>query len=221
MRERERAASPLLGDAAERAAAGEAEFPVPAAHTAAELSALIGLLAEVEADLDPGAGAAGADGSDDAGGAGSSDDSEPLTVVVGHGRDEASRAAAAAFTEAWQARGGQVLATVDWPESAASWLRPARRMTEQGPRAWVVAGALTGWAQMSRRLRHSTDWDPARTFAFASLRDARLRELAGPDAVRGLRGASPEGGTWEFGEEEDEGFFRYGAGLREIPRGGR
>ncbi|MET9464297.1 hypothetical protein ABZY44_05620 [Streptomyces sp. NPDC006544] len=143
-----------------------------------------------------------------------------MTVVVGHGRDGASRSAAAAFTEAWRARGGQVLAVVDWPESAASWLRPARRMTEQSPGAWVVTGALTGWAQMSRRLRHSTDWDPARTFAFAALHDPRLRTLAGPDAVRGLRGATAQGGTWEFGEEDDEGFFRYGAGLREIPRGG-
>lgn len=204
---RERSASPLLGQAA---AAGEAEYPVPAAHTAAELSALIGLLAALEPDP-------GADGADGPGGA---ERAEPVTVVVGHGRDEASRAAAAAFTEAWRARGGQVLATVDWPESAASWLRPARRMTEQSPRAWVVTGALTGWAQMSRRLRHSTDWDPARTFAFAALRDPRLRELAGPDAVRGLRGAGADGGTWEFGEEDDEGFFRYGAGLREIPRDG-
>ncbi|MBT2472874.1 hypothetical protein J7E97_34755 [Streptomyces sp. ISL-66] len=204
---RARNASPLLGEAAAASAAGQAEFPVPAAHTGAELTALIGLLAALEPDP----GAAGADGPDAA---------EPVTVVVGHGRDEASRAAAAAFTEAWRARGGQVLATVDWPESAASWLRPARRMTEQSPRAWVVTGALTGWAQMSRRLRHSTDWDPARTFAFAALRDPRLRELAGPDAVRGLRGATADGGTWEFGEEDDEGFFRYGAGLREIPRGG-
>lgn len=173
-------ASPLLGAAA--AGGPEALGQAPPAHTAAELSALIGLL------TGPG--------------------DELVTVAVGHGRDDASRAAAAAFAEEWRARGGQILATVDWPETAASWLRPARRLTAQGPRAWVVTGALTGWAQMSLRLLHSTDWDPARTFAFASLHDPRLRELAGPDAVRGLRGATPEGGTWEFGGEEDE-WFRF------------
>lgn len=172
--------SPLLGAAP---AGGTGEFPeAPPAHTAAELSALIGLLT----------------------GTGPGD--ELVTVAVGHGRDDASRAAAAAFAQEWRARGGQILATVDWPETAASWLRPARRLTAQGPQAWVVTGALTGWAQMSRRLRHSTDWDPARTFAFAALHDPRLRELAGADAVRGLRGATAEGGTWEFGEGADEWF---------------
>lgn len=182
--------SPLLGAAS---AGGPEELPqAPPAHTAAELSALIGLL------TGPG--------------------DELVTVALGHGRDDASRAAAAAFAEEWRARGGQILATVDWPETAASWLRPARRLTAQGPRAWVVTGALTGWAQMSRRLLHSTDWDPARTFAFAALHDPRLRELAGPDAVRGLRGATPEGGTWEFGDEED-GWFRFRGGPVSPPPG--
>ncbi|MFE2304908.1 hypothetical protein [Streptomyces sp. NPDC059411] len=172
----------------------------PPPHTAAELSALIGLLTGFPAMQPAGLPTRPGD--------------ELVTVAVGHGRDDALRAAAAAFAEEWRARGGRVLATVDWPESAASWLRPARRLTAQGPRAWVVTGAVTGWAQMSRRLRHSTAWDPARTFAFAALHDPRLRELAGPDAVRGLRGATAEGGTWEFGEEagehegEGEGFFR-------------
>ncbi|MFJ8870159.1 ABC transporter substrate-binding protein [Streptomyces sp. NPDC102473] len=118
-------------------------------------------------------------------------------VAVGHSRDSASRAAAGAFAAAWRARGGTVLTTVDWPETAASWLRPATRLTAQLPDAWVMAASLPGFAQLARRLRHSTEWDPARTYAFASLQDPRLPALAGPDAVHGLRGATAEGGTWE------------------------
>ncbi|WP_329247711.1 hypothetical protein OG417_54010 [Actinoallomurus sp. NBC_01490] len=147
------------------------ESPPPSSHTDAELTALIGLL------TGPGARIG--------------------TVVVGHGRDDASRAAAGAFAVAWQGLGKEIVATVDWPEEAASWLRPARRLTASAPDAWVVAAATLGFAQLSRRLRYSTDWDPRRTFAFASLHDARLPALAGPETVRGLRGATADGGSWE------------------------
>ncbi|GAA2077057.1 hypothetical protein GCM10009801_32900 [Streptomyces albiaxialis] len=161
--------SPLIGPG-ELSAYGP--LPAPRPHTGAELAAVERLLAP------PGA--------------------EAGSVAVGHGRDDASRAAAGAFADAWRARGGTVAAVVNWPETAASWLRAARRLTEAEPDAWVVAAALPGFAQLARRLRHSTGWDPSRTVAFASLHDSRLPALAGRDAVHGLRGATPEGGTWEI-----------------------
>ncbi|MEU2738310.1 ABC transporter substrate-binding protein [Streptomyces sp. NPDC007095] len=165
--ERERSRSPLIG------AAELAEFndlPAPTPHTDAELAALIGLLTVPKSRIE--------------------------TVAIGHSRDANSLAAAEAFAAAWEARGGKVLASVDWPETAASWLRPARRLTAEAPDAWVMAGAPLGFAQLARRLRHSTDWDPARTFAFASLRDSRLPALAGPDTLHGLRAATADGGAW-------------------------
>ncbi|MEU8629500.1 hypothetical protein [Streptomyces sp. NPDC048669] len=139
-RMRDLSRSPLLPAAS---AARYAGMPPPAPHTEAELRSLLALLT---------ASAAGVP-----------------TVAVGHSRDTASRTAAAAFTAAWQAGGGTVVAVVDWPERAASWLRPAVRLTAQSPDAWVIAAAPLGWAQLSRRLRLSTDWDPYRTFAFAPL----------------------------------------------------
>ncbi|MGX1761674.1 hypothetical protein ACWIG5_32995 [Streptomyces lydicus] len=160
--------SPLILPA-ETAAYGD--LPAPSPHTDAELAALLGLLTA------PGARIA--------------------TVTVGHGRDSASRSAAAAFAEAWRDLGRlPVLAVVDWPESAASWLRAARRFTAGEPDAWVVAAAPLGWAQMSRRLRHSADWDPARTYGFAALGDSRVPALAGPETLQGMRGAAADGSTW-------------------------
>ncbi|MFE7561713.1 hypothetical protein [Kitasatospora sp. NPDC057500] len=141
----------------------------PAAHTAAELDALAGLLPR------------------------------SATVVIGHGRDAASSAAASAFATRWQAEGGTVLDVVDWPEEAASWLRQARRFTAPAPDAWVVAAAPRGWAGMSRRLRRSTDWDPARTVGFAPTGGALAVELAGPGTLDGLRGATADGRTWRLG----------------------
>ncbi|WP_244416777.1 hypothetical protein [Streptomyces hygroscopicus] len=161
-------ASPLISPA-EAAAYGDLPSPTP--HSDAELAALLALLTA------PGTRIA--------------------TVVVGHSRDTASRSAAAAFAEAWRALGClPVLSVVDWPESAASWLRAANRFTAEAPDAWVVAAAPLGWAQMSRRLRHSTDWDPARTYGFAALGDSRVPALAGPTTLQGMRGVTADGGTW-------------------------
>ncbi|MBB4700620.1 hypothetical protein [Sphaerisporangium siamense] len=116
---------------------------------------------------------------------------------IGHSRDDTSRTTAQVFAAAWTTRGGKVLTVVDWPETAASWLRPAIRLTARTPDAWVIAAGLLGFARLARRLRHSTDFDPARTVAFASLGDPCLTALAGPHSLHGLRGASADGGTWD------------------------
>ncbi|MFE6049852.1 hypothetical protein ACFQ6N_03775 [Kitasatospora sp. NPDC056446] len=145
-------------------------LPAPRPHTAAELATVLALLTASEPPT--------------------------ATVAIGHGRDDASRAAARAFAGAWQARGGTVLSQVDWPEHAASWLRPARRLTAQTPDAWVIAADVLGFALLARRLHRSTAFDPARTIAFASLADPRLPALAGPGVLDGLRGAGTDGTTW-------------------------
>lgn len=168
--EPEASRSPLIG-AADLACYGDG-LPAPAPHTAIELAALTDLLARSKPRIE--------------------------TVAVGHSRDAASRIAAQACAAAWTVRGGTVLTVVDWPETAASWMRPATRLTADTPDAWVVAAAPLGFAQLARRLRHSTAWDPARTFAFASLQVARLPALAGPDTLHGLRGATADGGTWDL-----------------------
>ncbi|GGQ09262.1 ABC transporter substrate-binding protein [Streptomyces roseolilacinus] len=163
------AVDPPLVDPAERERLRG--LPRPAPHTAAELAALTGLLTAPRP--------------------------RTTAVVVGHGRDTASSEAAAAFAETWEARGGTVLTVVDWPETAASWLRAARRMTAESPDAWVVAAAVPGFVQLARRLRHSTSWEPSRTYCFGSLGDPRALALAGSGVLYGLRGASADGGTWE------------------------
>ncbi|MEU5220940.1 hypothetical protein AB0G79_32725 [Streptomyces sp. NPDC020807] len=152
------------------ALADAAPWPAPRPHTDPELARLLALLE-----------AAGYRGG---------------SVALGHGRDTASKDTAAAFAAAWQRTGGSVAAVVDWPEDAASWLRQARRLTQPEPDAWVVAAAPVGWAQMSRRLRHSTDWDPRRTFGFAALGDSRIPAAVGPDVLDGMRGATADGRSW-------------------------
>jgi hypothetical protein len=81
-------------------------------------------------------------------------------VAVGHGRDERSVATANAFLARWDR---EIAVVVDWPASAASWLRPAQRLTAAEPDAWVIADTPTGWEPIARRLRESPGWDPMRT----------------------------------------------------------
>ncbi|WP_369251479.1 hypothetical protein [Streptomyces sp. R41] len=161
--------SPLI-EPTELAALGD--LPVPPSHTDAELTALLALLTGPR--------------------------SRVQSIAIGHSRDAASRAAAKAFTAVWRVAGKDVLAIVDWPEQAASWLRPAQRLTAQAPDAWVIAAAPLGFAQLARRLRHSTDWDPRRTYAFAALGDSRVPALAGARTLHGLRGANTDGTTWHI-----------------------
>jgi hypothetical protein len=106
-------------------------------------------------------------------------------VVIGTAADPASRAGGARIASAW---GGLVLATVTWPETAASWLRQARRFAAPDPDVWVVCATPAGWAGMARRLAASTSWSPHRTVVSAALKDLSLP---------GVRGARADGTTWE------------------------
>jgi len=106
-------------------------------------------------------------------------------IVIGTATDPVSRADGARIASAW---GGLVLATVTWPETAASWLRQARRFAAPEPDIWVVSATPAGWAGMARRLTMSTSWSPHRTILTAALADFRLP---------GVRGAQADGSTWE------------------------
>jgi hypothetical protein len=82
----------------------------PRPHTAAELDRLIRMLRASRAE----------------------------TIAIGHGRYTASAGAADALAAAWTAGAGQVLAVVDWPAAAASWLRPAQRLAGSQRDAWIL-----------------------------------------------------------------------------------
>jgi hypothetical protein len=101
------------------------------------------------------------------------------TVAIGHGRHPASAAAAQALTAAWTRDTRTVLAVAHWPVAAASWLRPARRLTASQPDAWVVADTPAGCAQLAARLADQPGWTPARTLGFAGLASTDLIALTG------------------------------------------
>ena len=122
------------------------------------------------------------------------------TVALGSGNSAAATRAAAGFACRYQARGGIIICTVTWPESAASWLRQARRFAAADPDLWVMAGPAIGWAQMTRRLLWSTRWRPECTIAFAAIGAAPVIGLVGAHNLSGLSGAAADGGTWQVSD---------------------
>jgi hypothetical protein len=119
-------------------------------------------------------------------------------IALGSGNSPAAATAMASFARRWEAAGGTILCTVTWPESAASWLRPATRFTAADPDLWVMAGPAAGWAQMTRRLLWSTPWRPERTLAFAAIGTPDVIGLVGAHNLPGLTGATATGGTWRI-----------------------
>ena len=120
----------------------------------------------------------------------------PVSIVVGTAMDPVSRANGDRIARAWSQDGGCVLATVHWPETAASWLRQARQFADPEPDAWVVSATPAGWIGMGRRLACSTGWAPGRTVATAGLADPALIAAGGVGTFDGLRGAYSDGTTW-------------------------
>jgi hypothetical protein len=165
---RSTAASPRIPDSTLARYPAAAHLPRP--HTAAELARLLQML-----------NAAGA-----------------CAIAIGYGRHAASVEAAQALAAAWTGGTGTVLAITDWPVTAASWLRPARRLTASRPDAWVIADTPAGCAQLAARLTGQPDWTPARTLGFASLASSDLIALTGA-TLNGMTGPTADGGAWRIG----------------------
>jgi hypothetical protein len=117
------------------------------------------------------------------------------TINIGHGRHCTSIAAAAAINATWTGPDESVEQIVSWPQDAASWLRPARRIAAGECDAWVIADTPAGFAQLSRRLAHGKRWSPPQTFGFASLASPDLIALTGT-LLSGMTGATSAGGFW-------------------------
>ena len=121
------------------------------------------------------------------------------TVAIGHGRQEASIAAAGALTHACSNADWIVVTGVAWPATAASWLRPARRLASVEADAIVIADTPAGCAQLTARLAEQPNWTPARTFGFASVASPDLISLAKPGTLIGMTGPTSTGGIWRVG----------------------
>ncbi|MEL4082309.1 MULTISPECIES: hypothetical protein [Arthrobacter] len=120
------------------------------------------------------------------------------SVTIGSGRDLITRASARTIADAWSTSGHGVAVTIDWPETAASWLRPANRFAAASTDLWIMLGPPLGWAQMTRRLLWSTPWKPSRTLLTGGVSDPRALELVGLHNLTGIAGTTRAGSAWHL-----------------------
>ena len=138
-------------------------------------------------------------------------------IAIGRGNSPAAARATAGFARRFRTTGGIIVCAVTWPESAASWLRQARRFAAGDPDLWVMAGPAIGWAQMTRRLLWSTPWRPERTIAFASIGTGPVIGLVGAHNLPGLTGATADGGSWLV----SDGLLQVAPGARAFSKHSR
>ncbi|WP_019930724.1 hypothetical protein [Nocardia sp. BMG111209] len=117
-------------------------------------------------------------------------------LTLGSGRTPAAIATVDAVAVEWERGGGRIADHVTWPETAASWLRQARRFTTTTPDLWVMTGPRPGWAQMTRRLLWSTPWSAADTIVTSVIADPAALALVGTAYLEGLTGVDAEGSAW-------------------------
>ncbi|MBU3064731.1 hypothetical protein KO481_24785 [Nocardia sp. NEAU-G5] len=118
------------------------------------------------------------------------------TLTLGSGRTPPAIATMAAVAAQWERGGGRIADHVTWPETAASWLRQARRFTATTPDLWVMTGPRLGWAQMTRRLLWSTPWSASNTIVTSEIADPAALALVGTAYLEGLTGVDAEGSVW-------------------------
>ncbi|WP_199742988.1 hypothetical protein [Nocardia stercoris] len=130
------------------------------------------------------------------------------TLTLGSGRVPAAIATMNAVAAEWERGGGRIADRVTWPETAASWLRQARRFTTAATDLWVMTGPPLGWAQMTRRLLWSTPWTAADTLLTAAITDPAALALVGTVYLEGSTGIDADGSVWTVGAD---GLLRPGA----------
>lgn len=130
---------------------------------------------------------------------------EAYRIAIGSGRDTHAAQAAADLASAWTERGRAVAQTLTWPETAASWLRPATRYAGADADLWVMFGPPLGWAQMTRRLLWSTPLKPATILLAGALSDTATLALVGSNNLVGAAGVTRDGQVWRI---DDDGVIR-------------
>ncbi|MES9558842.1 MULTISPECIES: hypothetical protein [unclassified Streptomyces] len=124
------------------------------------------------------------------------------TIAVGSGRDPLALTSVHTVVQAWERAGGVCVLELDWPETAASWLRQATRFAAAEPDLWIMQGPHLGWAQMTRRLLWSTPWQPARTLLTGAVSDRRTLDLVGLHNLPGIGGVTSDGDAWHLGPDD-------------------
>jgi len=132
-----------------------------------------------------------------------------FSLSIGHNREETNINIAACIANKWietqnwvRSEGGYILNVVDWPESAASWLRQAKQLNQDNPDAWVIISSFKSAMQILQRLSAEKNWIPERTFCLFSSNCEMMNKITPWAGLNGLKGLLTNGRRWIIEEEK-------------------
>jgi branched-chain amino acid transport system substrate-binding protein len=116
---------------------------------------------------------------------------EGMVVNIGARNDPYGTGLTETFSEAWEAKGGEIGEEVIYEPEAATYDSEAQQIVSGNPDALVIIDFPETYAKVGPALVRTGDFDPAKTFVTDGLISGALVEDAGEEAVVGLRGTAP------------------------------
>jgi branched-chain amino acid transport system substrate-binding protein len=113
------------------------------------------------------------------------------TVAIGMRNDSYGTGLGEIFKQAWEERGGKVVAEVAYDPTQPSFTSEADKLAAKSPDAWVILDFPETYAKVGPALVRTGKWDPARTFAGDSFASSSLIENVPAEALNGIRGVVP------------------------------
>lgn len=142
---------------------------------------------------------------------------EGKVVNVGARNDAYGTNLADTFSEAWEEKGGEIGARVDYDTDQPSYDSEAGQLVSGNPDAWAIIDFPETYAKVGPALVRTGNWDPARTWSVDGLASSSLPADVGEEATEGMRGTvpgAPEGE--EAGREFDRLYKQAGGPARQA-----
>jgi ABC-type branched-subunit amino acid transport system substrate-binding protein len=116
---------------------------------------------------------------------------EGKTVNIGARNDSYGEGLTGTFTEAWEALGGTVGASVLYDPEQPSYNSEAAQITEGNPDAFVIIDFPETFVKVGPALERTGAWDPTIAWGTDGLASSDLPGDVGPEIVEGMRGTAP------------------------------
>ncbi|CAN5536565.1 ABC transporter substrate-binding protein [soil metagenome] len=113
------------------------------------------------------------------------------TVNIGARNDSYGEGLTGTFTEAWEALGGSVGASVLYDPEQPSYNSEAGQITKGNPDAFVIIDFPETFVKVGPALQRTGNWDPTKAWGTDGLASGDLPGDVGPPIVEGMRGTAP------------------------------
>jgi ABC-type branched-subunit amino acid transport system substrate-binding protein len=137
---------------------------------------------------------------------------EGRTVNVGARNDAYGTNLADTFSQAWEEKGGEIGARVDYDTDLPSYDSEADELVGGNPDRWVIIDFPETYAKVGPALVRTGEWDPGRTWSVDGLASSSLPDDVGDEATEGMRGTVPGAPEGEEAAREFDRLYKQAGG---------